>query len=70
MRLEVLTAVSMNVTVLWDTTPCRLVEIYQLIALIMEAVGTSETSVNLYQTTWRGIPEDSHLHCRCRSSRF
>jgi hypothetical protein len=24
----------------------------------MEAVGTSETSVNFYQTTWRNIPED------------
>jgi hypothetical protein len=22
---------------------------------------TSETSVNFYQTTWRSIPEDSHL---------
>jgi hypothetical protein len=47
------------------------------IALMMEAVQTSETSVNsyqstrrynpedshfLYQTTRRNIPEDSHLH--------
>jgi hypothetical protein len=29
-----------------------------LIALITEAVSTSETSVNLYQTTQRNIPED------------
>jgi hypothetical protein len=28
----------------------------------MEAVSTSETSVNFYQTTWRNIPEESHLH--------
>jgi hypothetical protein len=30
-------------------------------ALMMAAVGTSETSVILYQTTRRNIPEDSHL---------
>jgi hypothetical protein len=29
---------------------------------MMEAVSTSEMSVNFYQTTWRNIPEDSHLH--------
>jgi hypothetical protein len=33
-----------------------------LIALMMEAVSTSETSVNFYQTTRRNIPEDSHIH--------
>jgi hypothetical protein len=32
------------------------------IALMMEAVNTSETSVNFYQTTRGSIPEDSHLH--------
>jgi hypothetical protein len=32
-----------------------------LIALMMEAVSISETSVNFYQTTRRNIPEDSHL---------
>jgi hypothetical protein len=30
-------------------------------ALMMEAVSTSETSVNFYQTTRRSIPKDSHL---------
>jgi hypothetical protein len=30
-------------------------------ALMMEAAGTSETSVNFYQTTWCNNPEDSHL---------
>jgi hypothetical protein len=34
------------------------------IALMMEAASTSETSVNLYQTTWRNNPEGSHLHTR------
>jgi hypothetical protein len=29
-----------------------------LIALMMEAVSTSETSVSIYQTTRRNIPED------------
>jgi hypothetical protein len=31
---------------------------------MMEAVSTSEMSVNFYQTTRRNIPEDSHLHNR------
>jgi hypothetical protein len=31
-------------------------------ALMMEAASTSETSENLYQTTRRNNPEDSHLH--------
>jgi hypothetical protein len=35
------------------------------IVLMMEAASTSETSVNLYRTTQRNNPEDSHLHtCR------
>jgi hypothetical protein len=33
-----------------------------VIALMMEAASTFETSVNFYQTTWLNIPEDSHLH--------
>jgi hypothetical protein len=36
--------------------------------LLMEAVSTSETSVNLYETTRRDIPEDSHLHTRRREN--
>jgi hypothetical protein len=31
---------------------------------MMEAVSTSKTSLNFYQTTRRSIPEDSHLHTR------
>jgi hypothetical protein len=31
------------------------------VALTMEAVSTSETSVNIYLTTWQYIPEDSEL---------
>jgi hypothetical protein len=37
-------------------------------AMMMEAVSTSETSVNFYQTTRRNIPEDSHLHNRRRKN--
>jgi hypothetical protein len=51
-RFQLLTASSIKMTVFWDVAPCNLV------ALIMEAVGTSETSVNFYQTTWHNIPED------------
>jgi hypothetical protein len=31
---------------------------------MMEAAGTSETSVNFYQTTRGNIPEESHLPTR------
>jgi hypothetical protein len=44
---------------------CSLVEVSELIALMMEAASTSVTSVNLYQTTQRNNPEDSHLHICC-----
>jgi hypothetical protein len=33
-------------------------------ALIMEAVGTPKTSVNLYQTARRNIAEDSYIRRR------
>jgi hypothetical protein len=32
-----------------------------IIALMLEAVQTSEKLVNSYQSTWRYNPEDSHL---------
>jgi hypothetical protein len=32
------------------------------IALMMDAVNISETSVSFYQTTGRNILEDSHFH--------
>jgi hypothetical protein len=38
------------------------------IALIMEAVSISETSVNFYEGTRRNIPEDSSLHTRHREN--
>jgi hypothetical protein len=33
-----------------------------MVVLILEAVNTSETSFNFYDTTWRNIPEDSQLN--------
>jgi hypothetical protein len=33
-----------------------------LIALMMAAASTSETSVNFYQATRRNNPENSHMH--------
>jgi hypothetical protein len=36
------------------------------IALMMEAVSTSETSVDFYHTMRRSIPEDSHVYTHCR----
>jgi hypothetical protein len=35
--------------------------IIRVIALMMVAASTPETSVNFYQTTWHNIPEDSHF---------
>jgi hypothetical protein len=29
---------------------------------MMDAISTFETSANVYQTTRRNIPKDSHLH--------
>jgi hypothetical protein len=38
------------------------------IALMMEAVSASETSVSIYQTARRNITEDSYLHTRRREN--
>jgi hypothetical protein len=34
--------------------------IIKAIVLMMEAASTSETSINVYQTTWCNNPEDRH----------
>jgi stress response protein YsnF len=39
-----------------------------VIDLMVEAVQTSETSVNLYQSAWHCNPEDSHLHTHRREN--
>jgi hypothetical protein len=60
--------------------PCSLVGIYRCFrgacclhlqrdeSPMMEAVSSSETSVNSYQTTRRNNPEDSHLQTRRREN--
>jgi hypothetical protein len=42
----------MKITVFWDVAPCSLVEVIAL----MEAINSSETSVNFYQATRHNIP--------------
>jgi hypothetical protein len=49
----------MKITFFWDAAQCR-----AIIALVMEAVSTFETSVNFCETTRRNNPEDSHLPTR------
>jgi hypothetical protein len=41
----------MKMAVFWVVELCSLVEVISIIALMMEAASTSETSVNFYQTT-------------------
>jgi hypothetical protein len=55
-RFQVLTA-SMKLAILRDVEPCSMA-----IALMMEAVSISETSVKFYHITRRNMPEDSHIH--------
>jgi hypothetical protein len=56
----------MKITIFWDVALCSLVEDYRRFrgteVLMMEAARTSETSVNLNQTTQRNIPEERHLY--------
>jgi len=52
--------------VLWDVTPTY--SWWWFIALMMEAVRTSEMSVNFNMTTRRYIPEDNRLHTRRREN--
>jgi hypothetical protein len=39
-----------------------------IIALMMEAACTSETSVDIQLRTWQYIPEDSELHTHCHEN--
>jgi hypothetical protein len=69
-RVQVLTAVSMKMTALWDKSPCSLVEVNRRFrgvfclnrqAQVMETVRTSETSVYFNETTRCYILESCHL---------
>jgi hypothetical protein len=55
----------MNMTTFWDIAPCSLVEVdrrFRGAITLMEAVCTSETSINFYETTRRNILEGCHLY--------
>jgi hypothetical protein len=59
----------MKFTVSWDVAPCSQVEVgRRFIAVMMEAVRTSETSVIFNVTTRCYIPEDSKSRTICYSS--
>jgi hypothetical protein len=55
-----------KIAIFWVVAPCSLVK--GRIALTMEATRTSETLVNVYQTTRRYNPEDSHLRTHRREN--
>jgi hypothetical protein len=71
-RSEILTATTIKKTVVRDMTPYCMVEIYPRVSwvLMMEAAGSSGTSVNFYQTTLRHISEDrsSVLRRKCHGT--
>jgi hypothetical protein len=70
--LSELTVSYSKMTVFWDVAPLtdvpEVLTTSIVIALMMEAVSTSKTSVNFYETTWRKMPEESHLHTRRREN--
>jgi hypothetical protein len=64
---------SMKMAVFWVVAPCRQLEVCQrfrgtslppssgpIISVMMEAASISETSADIYKTTRRYNPEDSH----------
>jgi hypothetical protein len=51
-KFQALKAMSMKMSVFWEAA------LYMVIALMMKAVSTYETSVNFNQTIRRNIPED------------
>jgi uncharacterized membrane protein AbrB (regulator of aidB expression) len=59
----------MKTTAFWGIAPCSLADIH-LIALKMEAADTSDTSVNLYQTTRRSIPKESRLEAASKPAQL
>jgi hypothetical protein len=64
-----------NMTAFCDTAPCssyKLTDVSEvltvsIIALIMEAINTSQNLVNFYETTRRNIPE-RFIHTRRREN--
>jgi hypothetical protein len=62
MRLQALTVTNMKMTAFCNIAPCSPGVYRRFIALMMEAVRTSETSVYFNETTWRYIPEGYHIY--------
>jgi hypothetical protein len=64
MRIQVLTAVGMKMRAFWDIAPCNLddseVRTASIIAVMMAAVRTFETSVYYNETTQRNIAGGYH----------
>jgi hypothetical protein len=58
--------------VFWDIALCSLVDPYQCFrgayCLLHQAVSSSETSVNIYQTAWHYISEDGLILITMRTS--
>jgi hypothetical protein len=57
LTMRVMFSVRFNVLMVVSTNMAASI----ITALMMEAVWTSETKVNLYQSTWHYKPEDSYL---------
>jgi hypothetical protein len=68
MFLKTVYSITKHFVVVEDDCLLGCCAIITAITLIMEAASTSETSVNFYQTVWRNIPEDSHLHTYSREN--
>jgi hypothetical protein len=66
-RFQVLTAASMKMTAFFNIAPCSLEVDQRFIALVMQGVRTSETSVYFNESTRRYIPESCHLQFISRS---
>jgi hypothetical protein len=68
----------MKMSIFRDVALCSMVEtdrrfrgaycLHHQGALVMEALSTSETSVDFYHTARRNIPEESHLHAHRREN--
>jgi hypothetical protein len=52
---------SIQMAVFWIVALCNMVGIERLFSLMMEALSSSEISVNICQSTQYDIPKDRHL---------
>jgi hypothetical protein len=70
-RLLVLTTASMKMTAFWDSMPCILAEIDRRFrSLMMEAVSSSETSVNFYEPIYGATPQKTFILVQEADERF